>query len=163
MRANALIHAAYGRILANGGSADEYVEKIRRSQSRSPMQGNDLSVQITLKAVLCHALRLSGRMTEALQMNIEATDRAHEIAKFDRQMLGFDVEIWLTVMRGQTLVMLGRGEEARPFLDRILQLEAATLIPSITSYRAWPMWTSPGPKETPDWLRSMPTAPFRSP
>ena len=29
----------------------------------------------------------------------------------------------LTAMRGQTLVMLGRGEEARPFLDRILQLE----------------------------------------
>jgi tetratricopeptide (TPR) repeat protein len=29
------------------------------------------------------------------------------------------------VMRGQTLVMLGRGEEARPFLDRIIQLEAS--------------------------------------
>lgn len=62
-------------------------------------------------------------MSEALQINIEATERAHEIVKFDRQTLGFDVEIWLTAMRGQTLVMLGRGEEARPFLDRILQLE----------------------------------------
>ena len=39
--------------------------------------------------------------------------------KFDRQTLGFDIEIWLTALRGQTLVMLGRGEEARPFLDRI--------------------------------------------
>jgi tetratricopeptide (TPR) repeat protein len=29
------------------------------------------------------------------------------------------------VMRGQTLVMLGRGEEARPFLDRIIQLESS--------------------------------------
>jgi tetratricopeptide (TPR) repeat protein len=28
-------------------------------------------------------------------------------------------------MRGQTLVMLGRGEEARPFLDRIIQLESS--------------------------------------
>jgi tetratricopeptide (TPR) repeat protein len=52
-------------------------------------------------------------------------DRAHEIVKFDRQTLGFDIEIWLTVMRGQTLVMLGRGEEARPFLDRIIQLESS--------------------------------------
>jgi tetratricopeptide (TPR) repeat protein len=78
-------------------------------------------VQIALKAILCHALRLSGRMTEALQMNIEATDRAHEIVKFDRQTLGFDLEVWLTAMRGQTLVMLGRGDEARPFLDRVLQ------------------------------------------
>jgi adenylate cyclase len=122
IRANALIHAAYGRILANGGSADEYVERIREAKAIAD-QGNDPSVQITLKAVLCHALRLSGHMSEALQMNIEATDRAHEIVKFDRQTLGFDIEIWLTAMRGQTLVMLNRGDEARPFLDRILQLE----------------------------------------
>jgi len=124
IRANALIHAAYGRILANGGSADEYVEKIREAKAIAD-QGNDPSVQITLKAVLCHALRLSGHMLEALQMNIEAMDRAHEIVKFDRQTLGFDIDIWLTVMRGQTLVMLGRGEEARPFLDRIIQLESS--------------------------------------
>ena len=64
-------------------------------------------------------------MREALEMNMEAMDRAHEIAKFDRQTLGFDVDVWLTVMRGQTLVMLGRGEEARPFLDRILGLESS--------------------------------------
>lgn len=122
MRANALIHAAYGRILANGGSADEYVEMIREAIAIADA-GNDPSVQVTLKAVLCHALRLSGHMSEALQMNIEATNRAHEVVKFDRQTLGFDIEIWLAAMRGQTLVMLGRGEEARPFLDRILALE----------------------------------------
>lgn len=122
IRANALIHAAFGRILANGGSADEYVQRIREAKAIAD-QGNDPSVQITLKAVLCHALRLSGYMTEALEMNTEASDRASEIVKFDRQTLGFDVDVWLTAMRGQTLVMLGRGEEARPFLDRILQLE----------------------------------------
>jgi class 3 adenylate cyclase/tetratricopeptide (TPR) repeat protein len=124
IRANALIHAAYGRMIANGGSADEYVEKIREAKAIAD-QGNDPSVQITLNAVLCHALRLSGRMTEALQINIEAMDRANEIVKFDRQMLGFDIDIWLTVMRGQTLVVLGRGEEARPFLDRIIQLDSS--------------------------------------
>jgi adenylate cyclase len=64
-------------------------------------------------------------MLEALQINIEAMDRAHEIVKFDRQTLGFDIDIWLTVMRGQTLVMLGRGQEARPFLDRIIQLDSS--------------------------------------
>ena len=63
MRANALIHAAYGRILANGGSADEYVEKIREAKLIAD-QGNDPSVQITLKAVLSHALRLSGHMSK---------------------------------------------------------------------------------------------------
>lgn len=123
LRANALIHAAYGRNLANGGSADEYVEKVLEAKAIAD-QGNDISVQIALKAVLCHALRTSGKMSEALEMNIEAMDRAHEIVKFDRQTLGFDVDVWLTVMRGQTLVMLGRGEEARPFLDRILGLKS---------------------------------------
>ena len=62
-------------------------------------------------------------------MNIEATERAHEIVKFDRQTLGFDIDVWLTAMRGQTLVMLGRGEEARPFLDRILQSESGQVDP----------------------------------
>jgi adenylate cyclase len=124
LRANALIHAAYGRVLANGGSADEYVEKVREAMAIAD-QANDPSVEITLKAVLCHALRTSGKMSEALQMNIDAMDRAHEIVKFDRQTLGFDIEVWLTVMRGQTLVLLGRGDEARPFLDRILHLESS--------------------------------------
>jgi adenylate cyclase len=136
IRANALIHAAYGRMLANGGSADEYVEKIREAKAIAD-QGNDPSVQITLKAILCHALRLSGHMLEALQVNIEATDRAHEIVKFDRQTLGFDIEVWLTVMRGQTLVMLGRGEEARPFLDRIIQLESSQVDPIHYGIPSW--------------------------
>jgi class 3 adenylate cyclase/tetratricopeptide (TPR) repeat protein len=128
MRAIALIHAAYGRILANGGSADEYVEKIREAKAIAD-QGNDPSVQITLKAVLSHALWLSGRMREALEMNVEATNRAHEIGKFDRQTLGFDIEVWLIGLRGRTLVMLDRKEEARPFLDQILQLESSQVDP----------------------------------
>lgn len=128
VRANALIHAAYGRILANGGSADEYVEKIREAKAIAD-EGNDPSVQITLKAVLCHALWLSGRLREALEMNVEATNRAHEIVKFDRQTLGFDIEAWLTVLRGRTLVMLDRKEEAGPFLDRILQMESGQVDP----------------------------------
>jgi class 3 adenylate cyclase/tetratricopeptide (TPR) repeat protein len=137
VRANALIHAAYGRILANGGSADEYVEKIREAKAIAD-KGNDISVQVTLKAVLCHALRMSGFMTDALQMNIEATEEAGKIVKFDRQMLGFDVEIWLTVMRGQTLMMLGRKDEACPFLDRIIRLEDGQID---TLHHVIPSWT----------------------
>src|SRR5581483_6625175 len=136
IRANALIHAAYGRILANGGSADEYVHKIREAMAIADQAG-DVSIQITLKAVLCHALRLAGYMSQALQMNFEATERAHEIVQADRQTLGFDIEVWLTLMRGQTLVMLGRGDEARPILDRILALDSSQvdalhyMIPSV--------------------------------
>lgn len=58
-------------------------------------------------------------------MNMEAAARASEIVKTDRETLGFDVDIWLTAMRGQTLVMLGRGSEARPLLDHVLQLDGS--------------------------------------
>jgi class 3 adenylate cyclase/tetratricopeptide (TPR) repeat protein len=123
MRANALIHAGYGRILAATGSADEYVAKIREAQD---LAGNtaDPSLQVTLNAVLCHALRLSGRISEALVANIEAMSHAHEMGQFDRQMLGFDIEPWLTAMRGQILVILGQNDEARPYLDQVLQMNA---------------------------------------
>jgi class 3 adenylate cyclase/tetratricopeptide (TPR) repeat protein len=128
MRANVLIHAAYGRILANGGSADDYVKKIREAKAIAD-EGNDPSVQVTLKAVLCHALWLAGDLRQALQMNLEAMNRADEIAKSDRETLGFDIEIWLTALRGRILVMLNRTEEARPFLDRIIQLDSSRVDP----------------------------------
>ena len=62
---------------------------------------------MTLSAVLCHALRLAGRMPEALQINGKAMQHAHEIVQFDRKMLGIDVELWLAVMRGQILRHVG--------------------------------------------------------
>jgi adenylate cyclase len=104
------------------------VEKIREAKAIAD-EGNDPSVQITLKAVLCHALWLAGHLQEALQMNVEAIDRAGEIVKFDRQTLGFDIEIWLTALRGRILVMLNRIEEARPFLDRILAVDSSQVDP----------------------------------
>ena len=122
LRANALLHAGYGRILGATGSADKYVETIREAES---LIGNsiDASLRVTLKAVLCHALRLSGRMLDALAVNIEALDNVGEVKKFDRQMLGFDIEPWLTAMRGQTLVMLGRGDDARLYLDSVIDMD----------------------------------------
>jgi class 3 adenylate cyclase/tetratricopeptide (TPR) repeat protein len=124
LRANALIHAGYGRILGASGSADEYVDKIREAEA---LIGDsiDTSLRVTLGAVLCHALRLSGRMIDALAVNTEALDHVGEVKKFDRQMLGFDIEAWLIAMRGQTLVMLGRGDEARSYLDHVIEMDAA--------------------------------------
>ena len=126
VRANALIHAGYGRILGASGSADEYVDKIREAEALAGGSA-DASLRVTLKAVLCHALRLSGRMTDALAANTEALDHVHEVRKFDREMLGFDIEPWLIAMRGQTLVMLGRGDEALPYLDRVIETDSTHL------------------------------------
>ena len=126
MRANSLIHATYGRILGATGSADEYVNKISEAEAVAGVS-IDPSLRVTLKAVLCHALRLSGRMVDALAANIQALDHVGEIAKFDRQMLGFDIEPWLIALRGNTLVMLGRGDEARPYLDRVIDMDATSV------------------------------------
>lgn len=123
MRWNALILAGYGRILAASGSADEYVAKIREAEALAG-GSDDASLQVTLKAILCHALRLAGWMSDALAVNIEAMNHANEIGEHHRQLLGFDIELWLTVMRGQILIMLGRFDEARPYLDRVLRMNA---------------------------------------
>lgn len=121
-RANAWAHAAFGRNLAVAGSADDYVALVREALAFAG-EARDGSAEVMLTASLSQALRLAGRLHEALQANIAATERVDEISGFDRQLMGFDVPRWLTAMRGQILVLLGRYDEARPFLDRMLQGE----------------------------------------
>jgi class 3 adenylate cyclase/tetratricopeptide (TPR) repeat protein len=123
MRANAWIHAAFGRNLAVKGSADEYVLRVREALALA-IDAKETSAETMLNAALSHAVRLAGHLDEALKANIEAASRVHEIDKFDRQLIGFDVERWLTSMRGQILVLLGRFDEARPYLDRMLQIDS---------------------------------------
>ena len=140
-RGNALLHAAYGRILAAAGSADEYVAKIKEAQ----LLGNvaaDASLRVTLQSVLAHALRLSGRLKDALAVNGEALGHCSDLAKYEREVLGFDLEPWLLAMRGQTLVSLGRGAEARPFLEQVIAMDGGRIdvthhvIPSL-AYVEW--------------------------
>jgi tetratricopeptide (TPR) repeat protein len=129
--AYALILAGYGRLLAATGSADEYVAKLREAQALAG-DSSDSGLRAILNAILCHALRLSGRMSDALPVNIEAMDHVGEISQFGRQMIGFDIEPWLIAMRGQTLVVLGRGEEAQSFLDRVIQMDHSKV--DVTNY-----------------------------
>jgi tetratricopeptide (TPR) repeat protein len=113
---------AYGRILATSGSADKYVEKIREAEALAN-ESDDASLQVTVKAMRAHALRLAGWTEEALKANSDAMDHAREIDKLDSKLLGFDIQRWLIVMRGQILVTLGRFAEARTYLDQLLQLD----------------------------------------
>jgi adenylate cyclase len=122
VRANALLHAGFGRLLAVRGSADDYCSKVYEAIDLAK-SCEDASLEVMLKAGLCHALRLAGRLKPALALNIEASTRAHEINKLHREILGFEIEPWLTTLRGQLLVMLGRFNEARPYLDRVLQMD----------------------------------------
>jgi class 3 adenylate cyclase/tetratricopeptide (TPR) repeat protein len=119
---NAWIHFTYGRNLAVTGSADDYLLRMREALALA-IEAKDPSVEAALKASLSQALRLAGHLDEALKANIEAASRVHEISGFDRQLMGFDVERWLTAMRGHILVLLGRFDEATPFLDRMLEAD----------------------------------------
>jgi adenylate cyclase len=122
MRANAWIHAFYGRILAVRGSADDYVSRVREALA---IETGDASIEAMLKALLAQAIRLAGHLDEALEAIIEATSRVHEISVFDRQLMGFEFERWLAVMRGQILVLLGRPDEARPHLANVAYVDLA--------------------------------------
>jgi adenylate cyclase len=122
MRANAMMHAGFGRLLAVRGSADDYVAKVTEGIELAK-QAEDPSLEVMLTAGLCQALRLSGRLTRALEVNIEATNRAHEVNKYHRTVLGFEIEPWLTALRGQLLIMLGQGDDARSYLDRVIQMD----------------------------------------
>ncbi|MBR2813663.1 MAG: AAA family ATPase [Reyranella sp.] len=123
LRAAAWAHAALGRNLAVAGSADDYIARVGEA-AEIAMEAKDSSTEVMLKAALSQALRLAGRARDALQANIEASERVREINEFDRQLLGFAVESWLPAMRGQVLVLLGRFDEARACLDRMLDIDA---------------------------------------
>jgi class 3 adenylate cyclase len=125
-RANAMMHAGLGRLLAVRGSADDYVEKVREGIALAK-QAEDASLEVMLTAGLCHALRLAGRLKQALEVNIEATNRAHQVNKHHRSLLGFEIEPWLTSLRGQLLIMLGQGDDARSYLDRVIQMDPAQI------------------------------------
>ena len=122
LRGNAWAHAAFGRVLAANGSADDYVMRMREALAIA-IDAKDASSEPMLMASLSQALRLAGRLDEALKVSVEAARRAHEISEWDRQLMGFDVERWLTVMQGQILVLQGRFDEARPYFDRMLQAD----------------------------------------
>ncbi|MEO8560126.1 MAG: hypothetical protein ABI439_13740, partial [Rhodospirillales bacterium] len=118
-RAVTLITAAYGRLLGATGSADDYVAKVKEAMALLQLP-RDRSLQVTLTAVLCHAYRLAGLLREALAANDDALAGVGEISEADQQTLGFDIGIWLTSMRAQTLVWMGRFDEAQPILDALL-------------------------------------------
>jgi adenylate cyclase len=84
-------------------------------------------LRVLLTAILCHALRLAGDLRAALAENDDALANAHLVAEEDQQTLGFRLLIWIKAMRGHTLVMMSRHDEARPFLDELIAADEATV------------------------------------
>ena len=125
-RAITLITAAYGRLLGATGSAEDYVAKIEEALKLMQLP-RDRSLEVTLTAILSHALRLAGRLEAALEANDRALSGIAEISEQDQQTLGFDIGVWVKGGRAQTLALLKRFDEARALADEMLDPANASI------------------------------------
>lgn len=127
MRAVTLLTAAYGRALAASGSAEDYVATVTEALATVDDSVRNASLRVVLTAILCHALRLSGDLSRALEANDRALARVQDIDEIDQQTLGFSIAIWINGMRAQILAMMGRFDEARPLLEALIASDEATV------------------------------------
>jgi adenylate cyclase len=125
-RAVTLLTAAYGRALAAIGSTTDYVAIVSDALSQLD-EVRDASLKVVLSAIQCHALRLAGDLALALEANDRALAGLGLVSEIDQETLGFNIGVWVKGMRGQTLAMMARIDEARPLLDELIAADEATV------------------------------------
>jgi adenylate cyclase len=147
-----LLIAAYGRIVAANGSADEYVTLVREALTITDAKSNPEGA-LLLTALLGQAYAMAGLVGDALSANDaalamiddERQGNAGVVLGLDvGQMVGFDVPYWIRCQRPGRLTLLGRFAEADEWLARIFQTDPDNIdlihqgIPHITAVElAW--------------------------
>ena len=130
-----LLLASYGRVLAAGGSADEYGRLVREALVVADADG-DPARRGTLNVMLSQAYWQSGRLMDAIAANdmaltaFAARDEQPAPATSGitlNQLFGFDVEHWVKCLRTRILVWLGRFEEADLWIARVTQVDPAAI------------------------------------
>ncbi len=126
-----------GRImLASGGPADAYVERVK--EGLLLLRGSRNAGRIaTLNASLSQAYGWAGLLREALEANNAALQRVSLIEKSDHQFLGYNVEHWVLSLRGRILVRLGRFAEAERCLDAMIRIEPIVHDPTVQYIPHW--------------------------
>ena len=115
-----------GRMLvASGGPADGYVDCVRKALLYIDVDRDPGRVALA-HAFLSQAYSWAGLLSEALAANDIAKEKATHVDAFDRDFIGFDIELWILWLRARVLTRMGRIEEARPCLERIEVLESST-------------------------------------
>jgi class 3 adenylate cyclase/tetratricopeptide (TPR) repeat protein len=131
--------AAYGRIMAANGTADDYVRSVREALELSDAAHNPEG-KLLLNGMLCQACSRAGMLREALAANDAALadiDAPGEpgfgtvLGLSVTQMVGFDVAHWVRCLRASLLIGLGRLEEADLWLARLMQIEDSGIEPVI--------------------------------
>ncbi|MBR0989759.1 AAA family ATPase [Bradyrhizobium japonicum] len=120
-----------GRIAgASGGQADAYVDTVKEALALTEAR-QLTSRTATLNASLSQAYGWAGLLREALAASDAALAGASGITDFEHQFLGYNVEHWILSLRGRILVRLGRFDEARLCLDRILAIDPTLIDPTV--------------------------------
>lgn len=117
-------------ILATGGPADTYVERVKEALSLLE-QGTAVGRTAMLNASLSQAYAWAGMLREALAASDAALDAISGIDKFDHEFLGYSVEHWTMTLRGRILLRLGRFAEAEACLDTMLSIEPSLVDPTV--------------------------------
>jgi adenylate cyclase len=132
-RHEALLIAGYGRIVAAGGSADDYVRLVREALAVLDANANPEEA-LLLNGLLCQANLLAGLVVDGFNANSAALDLIDEerggkagvvLGLTVGQMVGFDVPHWMKCLQVKSFVMLGRFSDADERLARLLQIDPA--------------------------------------
>lgn len=120
-----------GRILqGTGASVDLYVERVEKGLALLAPAGQR-GRAVTLNTALSQAYGWAGLLYEALAANDAAMQDIQHVDQFDLDFIGYSIEQWLLGMRGRLLSRLGRFDEARQCLERLLKLSASSIDPVI--------------------------------
>jgi len=144
-RHEAMLIAAYGRILASNGSADEYIRAVREALAVLDSEANPEEA-LLLNGLLCQANMLAGFTHEALQAN----DAALALMEDERrsgagvvlgltagQMVGFDVRTWIKIIQVRPFILMGRFSDADERLARLFQVDPADAEPLHVGVPHW--------------------------
>ncbi len=108
---NATLHASYGRILAFAKDTDAYLEQVDKAL-RLASEENDTKQVTLMESVMSHALCHAGWLRKGLALCDAALERLGRDPLQRIRGLAFSPYLWLLVLRGQTLTLMGRLQEA---------------------------------------------------
>jgi class 3 adenylate cyclase/tetratricopeptide (TPR) repeat protein len=130
----------YGRFKASTGSADDYAALMEEALA---MPATDLGRIATIQACLAQAHWTSGFLLKAeaacnaalKTLAVRRQQGVNGIVGLDSPpYISFDVELWISCLKVQILVWLGRFDEAAVLLDEAFQAEGTSREAPVVQY-----------------------------
>ncbi|WP_166304957.1 adenylate/guanylate cyclase domain-containing protein [Bradyrhizobium sp. 2S1] len=122
-----LLLAAFGRVSAGTGSADEYVRQLLEAIEVS----EDPSIRTMMQVFLCQAYGYAGKLREALAAGETALKHIASIEKAHEAPLGFNVERWVEGLHARLLARTGNFDVARERIAKLVASESGHPDPAV--------------------------------